>query len=75
MSNEAAHAAGSPEIDKSLAEEVRDACVEAAIAAYEDAGVQGLCDEGRFEAAISAMRSVDITAVIHNRFRSNIPQQ
>jgi hypothetical protein len=46
-----------------IAERVRGAIVEAGIRAYEDAGVQGLCEEGRFEAAVSAMRSVDLTPI------------
>lgn len=39
---------------------VRDACIEAALAAYEDAGIRGLCHEGRFEAAISALRALPV---------------
>ena len=40
-----------------LAERVRAACVETALKAYEEAGVQGLCAEGRWEVAVSAMRT------------------
>src|SRR5262245_51258413 len=43
-----------------LAETVRQRCVAAALEGYEDAGVRGLCEEGRFEAAISAIRSVSV---------------
>jgi hypothetical protein len=43
-----------------LAEAVRKACIEAALAAYEDAGIAGLCAEGRWEAAISALQSLDL---------------
>lgn len=43
-----------------LAEAVRRACIEAALAAYEDAGMSGLCAEGRWEAAVSAMQSLDL---------------
>jgi hypothetical protein len=43
-----------------LAEAVRKACIEAALAAYEDAGISGLCAEGRWEAAISALQSLDL---------------
>lgn len=43
-----------------LAAAVRDACLKAAIDAWEDAGVQGLCAEGRFEAAISAIERVEL---------------
>ena len=42
---------------------IRRALIDAAEAAYEDAGIQGLCAEGRWEAAVSAMRSVDVEAV------------
>jgi hypothetical protein len=47
-----------------IAEAVRRACVEAALAAYEDAQVRGLCREGAWEVAIEAVRSLDIASVI-----------
>ena len=43
-----------------VAEAARQACIAAALAAYEDAGVLGLCAEGRWEAAVSAMQSLDV---------------
>ncbi len=46
-----------------LAERVRRACVEAALAGYEDAAHSGLCHEGAWEAAISALRRVDVAAL------------
>jgi hypothetical protein len=45
------------------ADALRRALIDAAEAAYEDAGIQGLCAEGRWEAAVSAMRAVDVEAV------------
>ena len=42
------------------AERVRAQCLDAAISAYEDAGIRGLCEEGRWEAAIAALRRVDL---------------
>jgi uncharacterized damage-inducible protein DinB len=36
----------------------REALIEAAVRVWEDTGVQGLCAEGRFEAAIGAMRAL-----------------
>lgn len=39
---------------------MREACVRAAIEAYEDGGLRGLCAEGRFELAIDAMRALDL---------------
>lgn len=41
-----------------MTERIRGALVEAAIRAFEDAGVQGLCTEGRWEAAVGAMRAL-----------------
>jgi hypothetical protein len=48
----------------SLVETVRAACLEAALAAYEDAGIRGLCAEGRWEAALAAIRHVDLSAML-----------
>jgi hypothetical protein len=48
---------------RATAEAARQACIAAALAAYEDAGVLGLCAEGRWEAAISAMQSLDLRRV------------
>ena len=47
-----------------LAESIRRAVVGAGEAAYEDAGIQGLCAEGRWEAAVAAMRSVDFDVLV-----------
>jgi hypothetical protein len=46
-----------------LAESTRGAILQAGEAAYEDAGIQGLCAEGRWEAAVAAMRAVDLAAL------------
>ena len=42
------------------AESIRRALLEAALDAWEDAGVRGLCAEGRWEAAVEAIRSLDV---------------
>jgi hypothetical protein len=47
-----------------IAEAVRRACIEAALEAYEDAQVRGLCREGAWEVAIGAVRTLDVAAVI-----------
>ena len=57
-----------------LAEAVRQACIEAALAAYEDAGIAGLCAEGRWEAAIGAMQSLNLRAVVPDRAQQ-LPDQ
>ena len=57
---------GTPdETDKrELAEVVRQACVRAALDAYELAGLSGLCDEGRWEMAIDTLRTLDLSAIL-----------
>lgn len=46
-----------------LAQIIRDACLESAATAYNDAKMSGLCEEGGIEAALDAIRSIDIEAV------------
>ena len=60
----------SPEL-RLLAEAVRDACVQAALLAYEDAGIQGLCAEGRWECALGAIHGIDLEAIF-STFRSSL---
>lgn len=48
-----------------LAEAVRTACIKAALEAYEEGGVLGLCAEGRWEYAISTLQQLDLDALIH----------
>jgi hypothetical protein len=47
-----------------LAEKIRTALVEQALMAFEDAAVQGLCCDGAWEAAVSAMRHVDLRPLV-----------
>lgn len=47
-----------------VATAVRDACVQAALAAYEDAAMSGLCHEGAWECAVDAMRSLKVERLI-----------
>jgi hypothetical protein len=49
---------------RDVAEAVRRACAEAAEGAYEDAGIRGLCAEGRWEIALEAIRRVDLDPVV-----------
>ena len=50
-----------------IAAAVRTACLEAAVQAYDDAGIQGLCEEGRWECAIAAVRRLDLQTLIAAR--------
>ena len=54
-----------------LAEAVRRACLEAAQRAHEDAGLRGLCGEGRWEAAVGAVLALDLQAVIEGARRGS----
>jgi len=47
-----------------FAKRIRDACLEAVLQEYEDAGVQGLCAEGRWEAAVGALRTLDLAPLL-----------
>lgn len=49
-------AAGGVPPDRQLAEHWRALLIEAAIAAYDNAGLGGLCHEGRWECALAALR-------------------
>jgi hypothetical protein len=46
-----------------LAEQIRGALVRAALMAYEDAALRGLCCEGAWEVAVDAMRDLDLSRV------------
>ena len=45
-------------------EKIRQACIDAAIEAYEDAGLRGLCQEGRWELAIDAIKHVNLDHIV-----------
>ena len=47
-----------------VAKRIRQACLEAVLQAYEDAGVQGLCAEGRWEAAVGALKTVELAPLL-----------
>ena len=50
-----------------LAEQIRAACIEAALAGYENAAMSGLCHEGAWECAISAIQMVDVQAIVREQ--------
>lgn len=53
--------------DGAVAAAVRAACVQAALDAYETARMDGLCHEGAWEAAVSAMRMLDVDRIAAER--------
>ena len=52
-----------------IAEAVRQSCIEKAIRAYEDAGLSGLCHEGRWEYAVDAMRRLPLRSLVQALIR------
>ena len=52
------------EMKFALAQQVRDACIVAATAGYESALMSGLCREGAWDAAISAIQMMNLQEVI-----------
>jgi hypothetical protein len=47
-----------------LAKRIRNACLETLLQAYEDAGIQGLCAEGRWEVAVGALKTVELAPLL-----------
>lgn len=54
-----------------IAEAVRAACIQAALDGYRNASISGLCAEGAFEAAISAIRMLDVISLIKSENTEN----
>lgn len=52
------------ELKRRTAVAVREACLKAAQEAYENAGISGLCEEGRWECAVAAICALDLESVI-----------
>ncbi|MBO1520163.1 hypothetical protein [Oceanisphaera pacifica] len=46
-----------------LAKQVQQACLQAAYAAYEEGGLLGLCQQGRFELAMDAIAALDVASL------------
>lgn len=49
---------------QALAVAVRDACVQAALNAYENARMDGLCHDGAWEVAVGAIRALNVQRII-----------
>ena len=50
----------------------RDALIDLLIDAYDDAGLQGLCGDGRWEAAVGAVRAADAASIVQRARRSSV---
>lgn len=49
-----------------LASAVREACVRAALEAYENARMDGLCHDGAWEVAVGAMRALNVERLVQD---------
>jgi hypothetical protein len=49
---------------RKLALAIRDECIRASLEGYENAAASGLCHEGAWEAAVSAMRMLNMDAIL-----------
>ncbi len=47
-----------------IAERIREECLKEFIRAYEEAGIKGLCEEGRIEYAVDSVRSLNLYKVL-----------
>ena len=63
----------SSQVCRDCAEAARRELIDAALVAHEDAGLSGLCVEGRWEAAVDAMRSLDLTRFGRRRVDQPLP--
>jgi hypothetical protein len=52
------------EVQAAIAEATRAACLEAMTRAYEEGGLSGLCAEGRWELAVDAVKSLNLTEAL-----------
>lgn len=52
------------DLRREIAEATQRALVTVALQAYEEAGLSGLCAEGRWEVAIGAIKSYDVRNVV-----------
>ncbi|HEX8822823.1 MAG TPA: DUF3565 domain-containing protein [Archangium sp.] len=61
------------EVGRAVAEAVREALRAAAVQAYEEGGLSGLCAEGRWELAVDALGATDLTPVIRRALSPDVP--
>jgi len=47
-----------------VAELVREECTKEFIRAYEEAGIKGLCEDGRIEYAVDSVRSLNLQMIL-----------
>lgn len=63
----------SDEMLRRLARAVQQICVETALRAYEEAKMSGLCQEGAWELAVDAMRTVNLDEIVRGVTAGRVP--
>ncbi|MGA9539168.1 MAG: hypothetical protein WBR24_24970 [Desulfobacterales bacterium] len=58
-----------------LAESVRKACLENLQRSYEEAGISGLCHEGRWEYALDVLRNLSMANLLKDISRPHRPSR
>ena len=58
------------EAGEAVARKTMEACRQAMLKAYEDAGMSGLCEEGRFELALDSLRSLDLPGIARDALKN-----
>jgi hypothetical protein len=74
LAAERSRSLGAGQENQALVQAVRAACVQAALDAYEEGGIAGLCEEGRWELALDAVRVLDVTRVLPESESSGAPE-
>jgi hypothetical protein len=59
------------EAGEAVARKAIERCREAMIQAYESAGLSGLCEEGRFELALDALKNLDALDIAGSALKSS----
>lgn len=54
---------------RKIAEATKRALADVILNAYEDAGLSGLCAEGRWEVALGVLRDFDLTGIVETTER------
>jgi hypothetical protein len=60
-----------PRTIEKLGEDLRNLFIKTAVEKYEDASISGLCAEGAWEAAIDAVRNLDLKKILIEMNKEN----
>ena len=58
-----------------IAEATRQACIQAALTAFEDASMNGLCCEGAWESAVGSIQRLHLQEILQSIAPTSAPQR